>query len=593
MIGGIGVDAVSIEEFVRLLATMTDGAKARLFSRDELEAARRSDEAESYLATRFAVKEAVFKAVAHLLDPCVFDMRDVETLNREDGCPYVNLGESLGPCLEMAHIVGLPVSITVEAGFAIVLSLPRSNSEAKDRENMEMTRGQTRTIGALLAAVFVCFFEQALVNPALPSIMDDFDISATTAQWLVSAYALVEAAVFPLSAFLVGKFSTRQLFSRALVLFVIGSMLAGWAPLFGVLLAGRVMQAVCTGVMLPMCMTCTLRAFPLERRGFGMSLITLCIAFAPVVAPICAGVLIDLVGWHIVFGLMAPISFMVLLYGIFNIENAGPFAKTALDVPSIIVVAFGLALLVLGISTLFSPGHLVMAIVALVSGVVLAAVFVRRQLELDTPVLELKTLGVKQFRIAVIGCALVQAVIVSTNLLVAMFMQQALGLNATCNALTVLPGALSMLGMGLAAGRLFDRFGVRGISLLGASCMLVGSMLLASLPADCGIVRVGLSYLVFITGVQAVLSPLTAWGVSYLSPNLISHGSAITSTFNQVASAAGTAVLLSLCAIPSTGSSALTTAYNVAIGVHAAFIGVMLLMVVNMALVAINVRGRK
>ena len=100
-------------------------------------------------------------------------------------------------------------------------------------------------VGVLLVGVLLAVLNQTLLSPALPAIMGDLQVDATTVQWLTSGYSLVEAVVIPLSAYLIGRFSTRQLFISAFALFTAGSLAAAVAPNFWVLLLGRVLQAAC------------------------------------------------------------------------------------------------------------------------------------------------------------------------------------------------------------------------------------------------------------------------------------------------------------------------------------------------------------
>ena len=118
MVRGIGVDMVRIERVDHLLNTLKPGALAKMFRENELAEAWKKARPAEYLAARFAVKEAVFKAVASLLPEKRFDLRIVETLNHEDGSPYVNITGELAHVLEKASVTRLFVSITTEGEYA-------------------------------------------------------------------------------------------------------------------------------------------------------------------------------------------------------------------------------------------------------------------------------------------------------------------------------------------------------------------------------------------------------------------------------------------------------------------------------------------
>lgn len=126
--------------------------------------------------------------------------------------------------------------------------------------------------------------------------MADTQVDATTVQWLTSAYSLVETIVIPLSAYLIGRFSTKKLFIFGISLFAIGSLLTGIAPAFSILLVGRMFQAAATGIAMPMVFTVILLIFPREKRGSAMGIVSLAIGFAPAVGPSISGLLVDSVG---------------------------------------------------------------------------------------------------------------------------------------------------------------------------------------------------------------------------------------------------------------------------------------------------------
>lgn len=166
---------------------------------------------------------------------------------------------------------------------------------------MGLTKKQYTMICVFLAGALLAVLNQTLLSPALPVIMTDMQIDATTVQWLTSGYSLVEAIIIPLSAYLLGRFSTRKLFIIGISLFAIGSFLAAIAPVFGVILLGRMFQAAATGIVMPMTFTVILLIFPREKRGQAMGIVGLVIGFAPAIGPSLSGVLVDSVGWRALF----------------------------------------------------------------------------------------------------------------------------------------------------------------------------------------------------------------------------------------------------------------------------------------------------
>lgn len=142
-------------------------------------------------------------------------------------------------------------------------------------------------IAMLLAGAFIALLNNTLLNVALPSIMADFDISPATVQWLTTGYMLVNGILIPITAFLIQKFSVRGLFLTAMTLFTLGTALAGFSHGFPVLMAGRVIQASGSAIMMPLLMNVMLTSFPVEKRGSAMGIFGLVMVFAPELARRC------------------------------------------------------------------------------------------------------------------------------------------------------------------------------------------------------------------------------------------------------------------------------------------------------------------
>ncbi|WP_288071028.1 MFS transporter, partial [Adlercreutzia caecimuris] len=252
-------------------------------------------------------------------------------------------------------------------------------------------------VGVLLVGVLLAVLNQTLLSPALPAIMNDLAVDATTVQWLTSGYSLVEAVVIPLSAYLIGRFSTRQLFISAFALFTAGSLAAAIAPNFWVLLLGRVLQAACTGMSMPMVFTVILLVFPREKRGTAMGVIGLIIGFAPAVGPSVAGLLVDSVGWRALFGVVTALSVVVIVLAVAVLKNYGDFARAPFDKLSVVLCTVGLVCLLYGLSTFASTDNMIVTVALMVAGLVLCLLYVRRQLKLPEPMLQVGILGTRKY----------------------------------------------------------------------------------------------------------------------------------------------------------------------------------------------------
>ena len=447
-------------------------------------------------------------------------------------------------------------------------------------------------VGVLLVGVLLAVLNQTLLSPALPAIMNDLAVDATTVQWLTSGYSLVEAVVIPLSAYLIGRFSTRQLFISAFALFTAGSLAAAIAPNFWVLLLGRVLQAACTGMSMPMVFTVILLVFPREKRGTAMGVIGLIIGFAPAVGPSVAGLLVDSVGWRALFGVVTALSVVVIVLAVAVLKNYGDFARAPFDKLSVVLCTVGLVCLLYGLSTFASTDNMIVTVALMVAGLVLCLLYVRRQLKLPEPMLQVGILGTRKYATSVIIIVIVQAALMGTGVITPLYIQGVLGFSATMSGVAMLPGALIGAFMGLVSGRLFDRFGVRRVVIPGVIVAVLGASGLVRLGIDSGFITLTLTYTVLVVGLQFTMTPLNTWGVNSLPNSVIQHAQGVSNTLNQVAASMGTAVLVSISALApavAPDAPALEQSY---LGDHMAFITTFALMCVAALIILFFVRDK-
>src|SRR6478752_6412679 len=137
----------------------------------------------------------------------------------------------------------------------------------------------------MIIGAFLATFNQTIMSVAIPELMNDFDIKASTAQWLTTGYMLVNGVLIPITAFLMQRFTTRELFQTAMIIFLGGTIVSAAAPNFDMLLAGRLIQAAGAGIIMPLLMNVILTVFPPNKRGAAMGMVGFAIIFAPAVGP--------------------------------------------------------------------------------------------------------------------------------------------------------------------------------------------------------------------------------------------------------------------------------------------------------------------
>lgn len=442
----------------------------------------------------------------------------------------------------------------------------------------------TRTgpvIALLVVSAFVVILNETTMNIALPRIMEDLGVTASVGQWLTTGFLLTMAIVIPLTGFLLEKFTLRTVFFAAMTLFSLGTLVSAVAPVFEVLLAGRVIQASGTAIMLPLLFTTVLNVVPASHRGRMMGVITIVIAVAPAVGPTVSGVILSTLTWHAIFWIILPISLLALALGavwVRNVTETRPDAR--FDVLSVILSAFGFGGLIYGLSSIgeAAAGHAPVPVwVPLAIGGVALVTFVLRQLQLqkvDGALLDLRTFQSRTFSLAVGLVTIVMASLFGSLILLPIYLQQVLGLDVLAVGLMLLPGGVLMGAMAPVVGNLFDRFGPTPLVIPGM-VIAAGSLWgMASFDQDTTVGWIIAVHLALNLGLGLVFTPLMTSALGSLPRRLYPHGSAIVGTVQQVAGAAGTALFVTLMTVTSAAaiSDGVDAPLALTQGVHAAFL---------------------
>ena len=458
--------------------------------------------------------------------------------------------------------------------------------------SLGVSRKDLVMVAVMLSGALLAVLNLTLLSPALPTIMADLGIERTTAQWLTSGYSLVEACVIPLSAYLMGRFPMRKLFIAGMCIFGAGSLLAAFAPAFPFLLAGRMLQATCTGMVMPMVSTVILLVFPREKRGTAMGMIGLIIGFAPAIGPSLSGLLVDHLGWRALFGVVAALTVVVIALAFAFLKNFGEFRRTSFDVLSVALSTCGLLCLLYGLSTVSSASNLALSAVLIVVGAVVVALYARRQTRLDEPMLHIDILKTRRYATAVVTIMLLQAALMGLEVLMPLYIQDVRGYSATVSGVAMLPGALIGAVAGVFAGRLFDRYGVRKVAIPGACVMIAGAFVLTCLGMESHIVMVTAAYTTMALGLQFITTPLNTWGVNSLDNAMVQHAQPLSNTLNQVAGSFGTALLVSISTIATqmtADQGELASSFN---GDHAAFTATFCLLAVAVVVIVALARDK-
>ncbi|MEL4176847.1 MFS transporter [Corynebacterium bovis] len=329
-------------------------------------------------------------------------------------------------------------------------------------------------IGILVAAAFVVILNETTLSVAMPVIMDQFAVTPGAAQWLTTGFMVTTAVVIPLTGWILQRFSTRAVYIAALTIFLAGTLVAAFAPVFAVLLLGRIVQAVGTALVMPLLMTTIIELVPMERRGSVFGLMSVVIAAAPALGPTVSGLILEGLGWRWIFGVMTPLIVIMLVVGAVLVKNVGQAGRPVLDVPSVGLSAVGFAAALYGLSGLGEIAQGAAPFVpvgSLVVGLVVLAVFVRRQERLRrggrSPLLNLEPMRIREFVLSLVLLLLAFGMLFGFIILMPLFAQDVMGLSQFTTGLTTLPGGVVMAVTGPLVGRAFDVRGTRPLIIPG------------------------------------------------------------------------------------------------------------------------------
>lgn len=451
---------------------------------------------------------------------------------------------------------------------------------------------------AMLAVVvfgtFVAILDQTLMSPAQPTIMREMGIDANTVQWLTTGFTLADALVIPVAAYLMERFRTKSLYLFSMLLFTAGSLVTAWSPSFPVLLCGRIVQAAAAGMLLPIVQTVLMLTFPPERRGSAMGAFGIVVAFAPAIGPSLAGFIIDALSWRDMFYIIAALGALVSLATPFAVGDVIPQKDGArLDKPSVILSSLGFGLLLYGCSAIGSAGLNPMDALLAVAGLAIAALFFRRQLRIDVPMLDVRVFFTRDFMIGTVVGMFVQAALFAASVLLPIYVQTLRGYSALDSGLIMLPGAIVMGIMNPVAGRLMDEFGPRGLALTGTAVLTAASAALGFFTDSTPLGFIAVIYTVRMFAITLVNMPIATWAMNSLPNEVMNHGTSANNMMRQVAGSFGTAILVSVCtAVRASNVSAMGENAAYISGVNAAFLTGAALCAIAFALVFLFVKKR-
>ncbi|HEY4601428.1 MAG TPA: DHA2 family efflux MFS transporter permease subunit [Cerasibacillus sp.] len=399
----------------------------------------------------------------------------------------------------------------------------------------------------MFIGAFIAILNETLLNVALPSIMNEFDVKPTAVQWLTTGYMLVNGILIPASAFLIQRFTNRTLFITAMGLFTAGTILASFSPTFNILLLARMLQAAGSAVMMPLLMNIMLVSFPIEKRGTVMGVFGLVFFVAPAVGPPLSGWVVEHYSWRALFYIVIPFALFIFVYAIFKLKNLTPNRPIKLDVLSIVLSSVGFGGLLYGFSMAGDKGwNDVFVYSTIIVGTISLLAMIIRQLRMDEPMLEFRIFKYPMFALAAAVSVILAIALFSIMILMPIYIQTIRGFSPLDAGLLMLPGAIIMGIMSPITGRLFDKYGPKTLAIVGLSITVITTYFFSRLDMEVSYRTLVWLFSIRSFGMSMVMMPIMTNGLNQLPEKAYPHGTALNNTLQQVSGAIGSALLITV-----------------------------------------------
>jgi|SRR5579863_4921541 len=389
--------------------------------------------------------------------------------------------------------------------------------------------------------VAVAFFMQALdttiLNTAVPSIAHALGVAPLSIKALLSSYTLSLAVFIPISGWMANRFGTRRVFSGAIALFTLGSLLCGVSRNIHVLVACRVLQGCGGAMMVPVGRLTLVRAFPKSELVRAMSFVAIPGLLGPMLGPVAGGFITAYLHWSVIFFINVPIGLVGLYLVYRNLPDYREESTPALDILGLVLFSSGIALLsyvleVFGEHRL--NGLTVLALLA-VSALLLATYGVHAA-RAAQPLLRLALFRIRTFRAAVSGSFFTRISVGGIPFLLPLLYQVGLGYTPVQSGLLMVPQALAAMSLKMIMPRILTRFGYRAV--LVSNTTILGLLILSFATIGAG------------TPVWLIVMQVFAYGfvssLQYTSMNTLVYADVAGEVASSASTIASTAQQLSL-----------------------------------------------
>lgn len=330
---------------------------------------------------------------------------------------------------------------------------------------------------------------ETAMNVTFPTLMEEFSIGTSTVQWMTTSYLLILAIIMPMSSYLNRRFKTKSIFTVAMIFYISGILCGFAAPTFMLLLLGRILEGIGTGLALPLMFNIITEQAPLKNMGVMMGIGMLVTAVAPAVGPSAGGWIAEHLGWRMIFAGLLPFLIVAFILGISSIQQSHETEVISFDVFGwlLLTVSFIALIFVIDESSAFGLLSIpvLLAIMIFVGSLMF---FVRHENSFKhqeqsnkstkIPIINLEVFSEKGFVLSLFAIVALQFIILGQSYLLPNFSQLVLGAGATAAGAQMLPGCAIGAVMAPISGQILDKLGAKKPIVTGILCCLTSMLLL-------------------------------------------------------------------------------------------------------------------
>ena len=416
---------------------------------------------------------------------------------------------------------------------------------------------------------------QSIITTGTVQIMGEFGVSSTVAQWTYSAFLLVVGIMMPLCAYLSRRYSVRKIFLFSVGIFIIGSLVCYFSTSIEVLIIGRILEAIGNGILIPFNQILILKMVPEEDWQINMGIFGLVIGFAPVCGLVVGGFIIDYYTWRAIFLILTVLAIVITVIGFIYINIDFGTEDYPLDLLSVGLSIVGCAGIMLGFTNIAEYGFISLFVfIPIIVGIIALILFVKRQGNLEKPLINLEVLKNKYFTVGLIFICILYFCLNGYTALVPLFVQGVAHYSPSTSAMIIFPGALIMIICNIVAPVLVGKIGIKKVLIISCILCIIGHGSMMFYTAQSSVLFMTFTQMFRLVGAGFALMPATTWSLTMVSDK-IEDGTAVNNTLRQISAAIGSSMLAVIVALIAGGSISHNLASEVAFN-QTAFIVVIL-----------------